>query len=770
MLRLAVPSFLVAICAAAVEPNATAGDVSTTKSAAELTGVKLNGEGDLAGFTAALVLNCAIVAGCIVAFSILRVRFPVVYSHLYAQNSKEAFAEGSDPPSEETDRTGRTLQTRAWEMKGRLCDWVHYSIYTSVEDAVDRAGLDAALLREYTWLATKILGTIGIPMCLVVMPINKAIGNSPEDVDELSSVEMANVVDNHPWLFYAHAVVVWIVCFVVHKWLYAAQAMFLRLRVKWLENLPAPRSTTVLVEGIPEEWRSDERLKKFFGTLFSPEDVVEAHVVKHAEELAKAVSKREELLAMKRQAEATLEKTEKREMIRPGCCDSKVDALEYSTEGLPGVEEKIHDLLRKQREMQQQDPTRASSHCGFVTFQGRRYAELAQNIQIHADQNVWKVSPAPVPEDIRWSDLRGSRKFKTVKMLLGYLCVIGLYIGFIPITVAVTAWSTELPKQVPMGAFEPLWNTFAPTLGLMLFLSLLPSVMMAIFREFFVLKADSLAQHKLQFWFFLFQLMFVVLVTAVGRSLIKQIPELMQEPFSVFSIMAANIPHATHFYMTYLVLQWAAHAKEMLRHMNLAKFLFFRVLFGEEEAKRLSEPENQDSFGFGARSVNLSINVVLGILFCSISPMIPVLAMIDCLLARLLYGYLVIYTESKKPDLGGAFWVTQLNHIYLALALYCILMIGILQQRADKTYAWVVAAPCLLFVLLSALNFRWAFRWQKLPFEEIAFKAEQMLEDTKGHESDQRTEDVSAQGYVQPELRAAEEAVASVSARLDTWA
>ncbi|CAE7285961.1 unnamed protein product, partial [Symbiodinium pilosum] len=123
------------------------------------------------------------------------------------------------------------------------------------------------------------------------------------------------------------------------------------------------------------------------------------------------------------------------------------------------------------------------------------------------------------------------------------------------------------------------------------------------------------AQHKLQFWFFVFQLIFVVLVTTVGKSLLEEAKKLVDAPTSVFTIMAENVPSVTHYYMTYLVLQWSAHAMEMLRYMNLSKFLFFKVLFTPEEAKRLSEPENQDSFGFGARSVNLSINVVLGILF-----------------------------------------------------------------------------------------------------------------------------------------------------------
>eukprot|EP00439_Symbiodinium_sp_Y106_P023923 s2755_g2.t3 len=342
--------------------NITNDTADEILSAADQLNINTNSEGDLDTFLSAIFLNSMIARGCILAFSVLRVRFPIVYSHLQPESNKALAGEPSEP-------SVQTLQSRAWAIKAKLCDWVGYSINTSIEDAVDRAGLDAALLREYTWLAARVLGSIGIPMCLIAIPVTKTLGGNG-DVDKLSRIEMAAVQDNHAWLFYAHAVVVWLVCFVVHYWLFSAQAKFLDLRVKWLTNLPAPRSTTVMVEDIPKEWRSDAKLKQFFGKIFSPEDVREAHVVQYADALAKAVSKREQLLAIKRQAEATMEKTGKEEMIRPTCCGSKVDALEYANDGLQGMDEDIVELLHKCRDSQEKDPAATGAHCGFVTFTG----------------------------------------------------------------------------------------------------------------------------------------------------------------------------------------------------------------------------------------------------------------------------------------------------------------------------------------------------------------------------------------------------------------
>ncbi|CAK9073967.1 Calcium permeable stress-gated cation channel 1 (AtCSC1) (Hyperosmolality-gated Ca2+ permeable channel 1.2) (AtOSCA1.2) [Durusdinium trenchii] len=589
-------------------------------------------------------------------------------------------------------------------------------------------------------------------MCIVIVPINSVLGGADEGDDHLSLAEMATIRENHPWLFYVHAVVVWLVCIIVHFVLTRAQARFLRLRVKWLTRMPAPRCTTVLVENIPCAWRSDARLREFFGKIFSPEDVLSCHMVKREEEIAKLVSKRETLQQMKRKAELTYEKTQQVEMFRPSFCGKKVETLEYCNSNLEGLDEEIRDLWQKHQEEHERDPTARTSHCGFVTFQHRRVAEMAQNLQISADLKdppaEWNVSAAPVSRDIRWNDLRKSRNLSKGS------------VGFMPIVIFIT----NIAKLVHLGPLQPIWQGFAPTLGLLLFLSLLPTVLMIIFRTFFSLKdwADAYSQHKLQFWYFLFQLIFVVLVTTVGKSIVDRAKDIWNDPSSAPQLMAESLPNASHFYMTYLVLQWARHAMEMLRYVPLSKFLLFKTIFSAEEAKEMSEPEDQDCYGFGARNVNLAVNVVLGIVFCSISPLVTIMAMFDLALARITYGYLVIYTETKKPDLGGVFWATQIGYIQLALALYCIFMVGVLQAKS-ASHAWVVAAPSLLFVLWSFVHIRRAYRWEKLPFQEVAFQCEETVETVvvktlvRGEVLDEKDfEDVAGDCYIQPELAALE--------------
>lgn len=54
-------------------------------------------------------------------------------------------------------------------------------------------------------------------------------------------------------------------------------------------------------------------------------------------------------------------------------------------------------------------------------------------------------------------------------------------------------------------------------------------------------------------------------------------------------------------------------------------------------------------------------------------------------------------------------------------------MVGVLQAKS-ASHAWVVAAPSLLFVLWSFVHIRRAYRWEKLPFQEVAFQCEETVE------------------------------------------
>merc|ERR1719277_2785132 len=120
----------------------------------------------------------------------------------------------------------------------------------------------------------------------------------------------------------------------------------------------------------------------------------------------------------------------------------------------------------------------------------------------------------------------------------------------------------------------------------------------------------------------------------------------------------------------------------MLRYVNLTKFRVAEALYSQADAKLLAEPEDQDYYGIGSRSARWTINMSIGIVFGTLSPPIFMLTLINFAFSRVIYGYLISYAETKKPDLGGIFYVTKLRGLFIGSIIYTILMTGVLTQRA----------------------------------------------------------------------------------------
>jgi len=553
------------------------------------------------------------------------------------------------------------------------------------------------------------------------------------------------VINQHPWLYYLHGVIVIAVSQYICYKLFAAQKDFMPRRFEWLANLPSPRSTTVLVEGIPASHQTDEKLKQFFEDSFYKGAVAEAHVVKYASNLSSLVSSLENA---EYQRDWYVKKWEKaggatadRPVIKSCMGGAPQDAIDFWTQEAARLKTEVGVERQKFIEQSATDPD-LNCPSGFVVFNDRRDKELAQNIRYSEDTGEWLVSVPPDHTDIRWADLKHNEGFNAVNMLIGYAIVAAVYLLFVPVCVFIT----NIATTIKLGPFQPFWAAFAPTAGLLLFLSFLPTVLINVFHFCFPLKADAYSQHQLQIWYFWFMVFFVILVTAVGSSLFSFASKISKQPFIIFTVLAQTLPTATHFYMNFLVLQCFVHAMNFTRYIPLSKFIFFKGIWEKDAAREMAEPEDQDYYGIGSRSARFAINMLIGIIFGTLSPLVSLLAMCNFACCRLFYGYLIVYAETKKPDLGGYFWVTKLKHTHIGVIIYCVLMTGVLTMRATSWIPGVCGVIALVLSILRYRHFNNAFDWEILPFKQVN-------DLRQGADGTSKAKPIDTYLYVQPELR-----------------
>jgi len=504
-----------------------------------------------------------------------------------------------------------------------------------------------------------------------------------------------------------------------------------------------------MVEGIPPSSCSDEKVREFFGAALTLDGIQEVHTIKQTKQLEKLVAARQGMVDLKQQAQFKFEKDGTRPehlVVVVGKVPHKVDSIDHYSEQVSQLETSISEEYHR--------ITQASTEVGgvncssaFVTFTDRKHVEMAKELDFSPDEDEWVVTEPPELDMVRWTELRTEQEIQAVSEMVGYAAVFGLYAAFMPVCVGVT----NLANSVHLG---PLWASLAPTLGLTLFLSFLPTVLLLIIDNFYSLRSSSRAQEKLLVWYYWFQVIFVLLVTAIGNNFIGFCEAVASNPLQFPHILAAELPKATHFYMNYLVVQWSTHMVNLLRYINLGKFLGFRALYPEEEAKKKAEPEDQDYYGFGSRSARWTINLLIGIVFGTLNPSIPLLAFINFVICRVVYGYLIVVAENRKPDLGGNFWVKNLNHILQGAILYCLLMTGVLLDRSPNLIPGAISVTCLLYILRSYWYFERHFRWQALPFKEIMYKDKDMIAAAAQD---------AEESYEQPELRQARRIAANLN-------
>merc|ERR1719356_343377 len=129
-------------------------------------------------------------------------------------------------------------------------------------------------------------------------------------------------------------------------------------------------------------------------------------------------------------------------------------------------------------------------------------------------------------------------------------------------------------------------------------------------------------QGQIQEWYLYFQVTFVLLATAIGTDFAATLRSLAEAPLSISNLLATTLPLVTHFYLTYIPVQWVTRGSDLCRFGNVIKFNIFAPIYGDAVAITMIEPEDQDYHGIGARSARLTFMLILCVTYCSISPLV----------------------------------------------------------------------------------------------------------------------------------------------------
>mmetsp|Transcript_47508 Transcript_47508/g.110755 ORF Transcript_47508/g.110755 Transcript_47508/m.110755 type:complete len:806 (+) Transcript_47508:98-2515(+) len=680
--------------------------------AGEVAGIRTNHADDGKVLMTAAEFNAVMSLALLIAFMFLLKYVPAVYAHRSMKDS-EAFVPGLPLPF-------LHLSPVTWSVCASC---------VSDDEVVSIAGIDALLLSDYHFLCRDLLRLLSPALLGVLVPLNFLV-TSDNKQDWLQRLSLGQLYPRESSLLagawgssmvvWAHVACVWYVVVMGMRWTHMAQQRFLLTRYKWLTDLPAPQATTLLVENIPRGFRADDALRDYFSQLFGIDAVKGAWVVRNTTILRQLISKasllEQQISALEQDAST---------WYRWWICGAAF------REDLPSLQDKhkqalIEVDLERQRiahAVVRQEPEVVTGK-GFVTFTSRTMCRLALQEKLRHSAEEFSKSMPPEPADVRYECLAfGSHGIWLSR--LSTLLVFAIWMPMIAIIGGLAAADTlrRLPMVEQIFQANPELEShlegIASTVAMRVCLVLLPNMLMFLLRAFEASASGAQEQIALQRRYFNFLVVFVVLVNAIGISIVSSLEVLVQTPASAFTLLADTLPSVSHFYANYLIFGTTCLLLCLLRLPVLGRYVFHRACGVEvHEARRLSEEEDQDSDGPGARMANASLMMTIALVFCTCMPVIVLPAMMYFFVGGHMYRYLPIYTEVRRLDVGGDIWVDGLRNIHFALCLYVCLMVGVLYKQAGIVPAF--GASCaLLAVTYSSLSFH-SLMWGMLPFEAVA--------------------------------------------------
>jgi len=695
------------------------GDVSS----AEVMRVRLDGHGDTLEIVSTIIFTMTVCVWLVVAFKILSWLYPALYSQ--RELEQRGCNEGVGLAEAIADVTS-------------LWHQISVAMFLKEEDVLEVQGLDAWMHMQFQWLSLRIIASLCL-VPVIVCPLHWT-HVQPQSSELFSRFNLA-VNEDRYFVLWIHVGVVWAVVTLTTRQLHLAMKQFVPVRYRWLSAMDFPQSTTVLVQGMPESMSSDARLQSYFAGLFGDNAVVRCYVVRNTRLLQRKLERL-------RKAERELAKAVLRSQAG-GSDPASSELVQFRRESLADIKEEVTaERVRLGRLSHALDPDVCTS-TGFVTFRTRLDMRLAAREQLGTDAFALVLQQAPSPMDVSYDALILRPSFTLQR--LGALSTFGVFLAFVPAVVFVStllnlnSWQQVFPAigrlrhSVPI-AMEMLEGVLA-TLSLKLMLSFIPAVLLRLVRAFSKPVSNSSAQLQLQRTYFAFLVVFVLLVTSFAQGLITTLLFVAQQPTAIVPLLAKSLPLTSRFYVNYLVLGWGSCMCELLRPAPLVLFLSLREFTSQDEARLRAE---EDSVLMGTRAARSTFMLVIALVFCSICPLVLLVAFAYFLVERFAHGYLFMAAEPRQGDTGGEIFVQALKQVHVGLMIYVLLMVGVLGARGAEFSLPLVV---LLLVVMWSLHGMEGYLWANLPLDRVfdLDDADPAFEESLEHEV-----------YEQAECRAAE--------------
>ncbi|KAI0289410.1 hypothetical protein B0F90DRAFT_1812537 [Multifurca ochricompacta] len=369
------------------------------------------------------------------------------------------------------------------------------------------------------------------------------------------------------------------------------------------------------------------------------------------------------------------------------------------------------------------DQTYPPANGAFVLFNKQIAAHMAAQTLIHHEPYRMSGSLKYVevaPEDIIWDNLVINPYERRVRLALSWAATIGLIIVW-AIPVAFVGFISNIHSLCSTYHWLE-WICKAPSVVVSFIQGFLPSVLLAVLFMLVPIVLRILARLEgipqrtgvelsLMDRFFLFQVINGFLVVTLSSGIIASLPGLVNNPTSVPTLLAQNLPKSSTFFLTFVLLQGlSGTAGGFLQAVPLAMYYIKITLLGSTPRSVYGIEFSPRTSNWGTLFPTMTQLVVITLGYSIISPIINGLAFAAFFLFYLLYKYLFTWVNDQpsSSDTGGLFFPKAIQHVFVGLYIQqvCLCALFFLAQDDHKKPSAIPEGALMIVLIVFTAFFQ----------------------------------------------------------------
>ncbi|KAG0047434.1 hypothetical protein BGZ83_007523 [Gryganskiella cystojenkinii] len=642
-------------------------------------------------------------------------------------------------------------EKRPPKLEGGYFSWMKPVWSCPDTDLVDKIGLDAVVFIRFTRMTRRMFQAMTVIGCGVLIPINviatiRAQQQQQIPADKIDKIAMLTMsgITNLNWLW-AHVGATWLFSLILYMAMYHGYVTFLKYRIQYFESEGYQEnmaSRTLMLAGLPNSLQDDEKLSAFMSNLGVKDKPVQALVGRKVDKLPDLMKKHKEMVTklekvMAKYFKDPLNPPKKRPTVREGSIfGPKVDAIDYYSHEI----EVLSDQIEQTRsELNKTQPTNYAFVSYATIHAAHRTAKELSNTLTYR-QRAKLIDPpdlflSPVPKDIIWFNVSNPKAFrKSRKILVNALFILGSLLFFIPMGIlSAFANLNSIIGLFPQTKdyFTNPKNAFVAGMVQSLLPVLIMDILMLLVRKLIVYLAwlqgnitksatDRSTLAKFYLFFTMNNLIFfalsnIILAFFAQLKLIlaslhfnlatwRLIKNFLEGQHNIIEIVSQNVIDSSLFWVNYVSLRNFSALLDLSQVVTLVLY-WAKSTVTPREKKGMEKPPVFDFPLFISAQLFL---LTVALLYSVIAPLVLLFAAIYFSLASLVYKYQLMYVFRTKVETGGRLFRVIYNRLFVALILFQIVMIGILNLKlAHKHSLALIPLPILSLVFKFFLSKRY---------------------------------------------------------------